>query len=149
MKMMRKGEEGWSMIELILTLTLFGLLVSLALPTFTRFGEYIEKEMFLKLLASDLEYAKMQAISYEEEIIVYFDTQYGWVKTKKNDQILRKIKIPYHFKITTNFAQDQIIFRHTGQSLGGTIQLKSGQRLIGRILVQVASGLPKVELISQ
>lgn len=147
--MMRKGEEGWSMIELILTLTLFGLLVSLALPTFTRFGEYIEKEMFLKLLASDLEYAKMQAISYEEEIIVYFDTQYGWVKTKKNDQILRKIKIPYHFKITTNFAQDQIIFRHTGQSLGGTIQLKSGQRLIGRILVQVASGLPKVELISQ
>ncbi len=137
------------MIELILTLSLFGLLVSLALPTFTRFGEYIEKEMFLKLLASDLEYAKMQAMSYEEEIVVSFDTKLGWVLTKKNDQILRRIKIPYHFQIETNFVQDQIVFRHTGQSLGGTIQLKSGERLIGKILVQVASGLPKVELIPQ
>lgn len=137
------------MIELILTLLLFGLLVSLALPTFTRFGEYVEKEMFLKLLASDLEYAKMQAVSYEEEIVVRFDTESGWVKTMRKDQVLRKIKIPYHFRVETNFAQDQIVFRHSGQSLGGTIQLRSGKRLIGKVLVQVASGLPKVELISQ
>lgn len=136
-------------MELILTLMLFGLLVSLALPTFTRFGEYVEKEMFLKLLASDLEYAKMQAVSSEEEIIVQFDTKNGWVKTKKENQILRKIKIPHHFQIKTNFAHDQIIFRHTGQSLGGTIQLRNGERLIGNVLVQVASGLPKVELIPQ
>lgn len=137
------------MIELILTLLLFGLLVSLALPTFTRFGEYVEKEMFLKLLASDLEYAKMQAMSSEEEMTVYFDTATRWIFTKKSDQIVRKLKIPYHFKLETNFAQNRIIFRHTGQSVGGTIQLKSGPRLIGKILVQVASGLPKVELIPQ
>lgn len=137
------------MIELILTLLLFGLLVSLALPTFTRFGEYVEKEMFLKLLASDLEYAKMQAMSSEEEMIVYFDTATGWIITKKSDQIVRKLKIPYHFELETNFAQNRIIFRHTGQSVGGTIQLRSGRRLIGKILVQVASGLPKVELIPQ
>ena len=43
MKMDCIGEEGWSTMELILTLMLFGLLVSLALPTFTRFGEYVKK----------------------------------------------------------------------------------------------------------
>lgn len=135
------------MIELVLTLTLLGLLIALALPTFTSLGEYVEKEMFLKLLASDLTYAQTQAVSYEEEIIVLFDTKAGWVITKKQGQLLRKIKIPYHFRLETNFAQNQIIFRDSGQSIGGTIRLMSGERLIGKILVQVASGVPRVELV--
>jgi Tfp pilus assembly protein FimT len=149
MKTLWRREEGWSMVELILTLTLFGLLIALALPTFTRFGEYVEKEMFLKLLASDLAYAQTQAISTEADIIVSFDTKAGWVLVSRDRIMLRRLKIPYHFRLQTNFARDQLIFRHTGQSVGGTIQLKSGERMIGKIAIQVASGVPRVELIPQ
>lgn len=149
MRIFLHREEGWTMIELILTLSLLGLLITLALPTFTRFGEFLEKEMFLKLLSTDLQYAQMQAMSREEEIVVWFDTKAGWVITQQNGHLLRKIKIPYHFKMETNFRQDQIIFRQSGQIVGGTIQLKSGNRLIGKIMVQVASGIPRVELLSR
>lgn len=137
------------MIELILTLALLGLLVALAIPTFTELGTFIEKQMFLQLLAADLSYAQTQATSEEAEVRVWFDTQTGHVITTKNDQLLRQINIPRRFHIRTNFAGNQLIFRTTGQSIGGTIWLQQGTEVVGKLVIQVASGVPRLEIVTR
>lgn len=135
-------EEGWTIIELIGTLSILGLLVGLAFPQWVTLSQKIEEEMFLQLFALEIYDARMQAIAYQQEVAVEWQKNRVVVRTDKH--ILRSMEIPPHLQLESNFTQNRLLYRQSGQAVGGTIWLKRNQRTIGRLVVQVASGLPRV-----
>lgn len=135
-------EEGWTFIELIGTLSILGLIVGLAFPQWMTISQKIEEEMFLQLFALEIYDARMQAIAYQQEVAVEWHQHRVVVRTA--EQILRSLEIPDHLQLESNFAQDRLLYRRSGQAVGGTIWLKHNQETIGSLIVQVASGIPRV-----
>lgn len=142
--MLKRAEDGWTMVELIFTLSLLGLLATLSLPAFSQLGERVEREMFLHFLAIDLQYAQMEAMSREEEVIVHIASNSRWIIITQADKHVRKTEIPQRYQLKHNYPDGKIIFRRTGQVRGGTIKLLTGNRVCGLIKIQVASGRPRV-----
>jgi type II secretory pathway pseudopilin PulG len=139
-------EAGWMMVESIVALFLLGLILTLCLPTWTQVRERTEREVFLQSVATQLELAQIEAVSREEEVHVQIQSAQQKIQVKQGNQCLREIAIPKRYRLTSNYGGDQIIFRKTGQVLGGTLQLQLEGRFVGQIVVQVASGIPKVVL---
>jgi type II secretory pathway pseudopilin PulG len=140
------AEAGWMMVESIVALFLLGLILALCLPTWTQVRERTEREVFLQAVATQLELAQIEAVSREEEVHVQIQSAQQKIQVKQGDQCLREMAIPQRYRLSSNYDGDQIIFRKTGQVLGGTLQLQLEGRFVGQIVVQVASGIPKVVL---
>ncbi|MBA4493270.1 GspH/FimT family pseudopilin [Paenactinomyces guangxiensis] len=141
-----RREAGWTLVELILILSLLGLLAMLSLPAFSRIGERAEREMFLHSIASDLQLAQVEAVSRRQEVIVHLDSKNHLITVKQGNNLLRKTTIPPRYQLKSNYPANRIVFRETGQVKGGTLQLYLGGQLTGTIKMQVASGRPKVEM---
>ncbi|TCS94706.1 GspH/FimT family pseudopilin [Hazenella coriacea] len=139
-----RNDAGWTFVELIITLSILGMIVTLSYPAFAHLGERMERELFLDFLASDLQFARTEAISREEEVKVIFKSSQHQMIVQQKNTILRQTKIPNRYLITTNYPQDEMVFRKSGQVRGGTIQLLLNGQRVGEVRVQVASGTPEV-----
>lgn len=137
-------EAGWTLVELIITLSVLGMIVTLSYPAFAQVGERMERELFLDFLASDLQFARTEAMSREEEVKVTFNNSEHQIIVKQKNTLLRVMKIPNRYWIDTNYPNHEITFRKSGQVRGGTIQLCLNGQAVGEIRVQVASGIPEV-----
>ena len=138
------SQAGWSLIEVIFSLFLFGLLVSLCVPATTAVTERVERMLFMQDLATQLQLAQMEAVTRGAEVSVQWQTDE--VKVIEDGELLRKIEIPPLYRLTSNYPDQQLTFRETGQARGGTIFLYAKDKQVGKIVIQVASGLPKVEV---
>ncbi|MFC4076624.1 GspH/FimT family pseudopilin [Salinithrix halophila] len=143
---LKSDEEGWTLVELALTLSLIGLLVSLAVPAFVQWGDRLERELFLGGLAEDLRLAQREARLTEEKTVLQLDEKRQTYTVKKGRRTLRREAIPPRYKLTSNYPGNRVTFRPTGQVRGGTFRLVVGSTQAGRVIVQVASGRPKVEV---
>jgi Tfp pilus assembly protein FimT len=141
-----RTEAGWALVESIMVLFLLSLILALCLPTWGQVRERTEREVFLQALATQLELAQMEAVSREEEVHVQIQATAQKIQVKQGERCLREMAIPQRYHLSSNYDGDQIIFRKTGQVLGGTLQLQLEGRLVGQIVVQVASGTLKVVL---
>lgn len=139
-----RSEEGWTLIELILSLFVLGLLLTITVPAFSQIGERTEREMFLDFFASDLQLAQTEAVSREREVTVQLDPDKSLITVAQGKSLLRKTKIPRRYQLKSNYPGNRIVFRETGQVRGGKVELYLRGRLAGAILIQVASGRPKV-----
>lgn len=140
------GQAGWSLIELLFTLFLFGLIASLCMPAISTIGERVERMLLLQELASQLQLAQTEAMSKETEVTVKLVSAKNEVHIVQNEMVLRRIKIPPLYRLASNYPNQSLVYRETGQVRGGTLSLYTGKRLVGRLVIQVASGLPKVEM---
>lgn len=138
-------EEGWTITELMFTLTILGFLLTLAVPALSSIGERIEKELFLGFLESDLELAQMEALARQEEVVVKVDVNF--VEIVQSNHVLRKMIIPKRYTLKSNYADQHILFRKTGQVKGGTLWLCKEDHPVGQIKIQVASGRPRIEIL--
>jgi hypothetical protein len=118
--------------------------MALAIPAIMNIGKQVEGELFLQLLSADLHLAQMEALSREEEVRVYLSL--NTITTVQAAQKLREVYIPKHFTLRSNYPKQVILFRKTGQVQGEAIWLYKGKQMLGKIVLQVASGRPKVEL---
>lgn len=137
-----RSEGGWTLVELVCTLSLMGLITSMAYPQLISFAKQMEEELFVKLLVDELYYARTQAIGYEQDITVQWQSRQMIVRS--GTQELRQLQIPAHLRLLTNFPNNAIRYHSSGQAKGGTIQLLRDKELVAKIVLQVASGIPKV-----
>lgn len=147
MREMNTGERGWAMIELVMVVLLLGIICSISYPAFAVLGERIERQFFLKVLASELSLAQTEAVSRETEVVVALDRVHRLVTVSQAEQRDRTLRVPQRYQIISNYPGDRIIFRETGQVRGGTITLFEGEKALGNIVIHVASGHPKVEWV--
>jgi prepilin-type N-terminal cleavage/methylation domain-containing protein len=146
MRQMKAGERGWTLIELIMVIIVLGWMFSITYPAFATMGERTERQFFLGALASELSLAQTEAESREREVTVILDNARKRITISQGTNRQRMLLIPAKYAVTSNYPSNQIIFRETGQVRGGTIWLKREGKPIGKVVVHVASGHPKVEL---
>lgn len=144
MRQVFRSEAGWTITELMFTLTILGFLLTIAVPALSSIGEHIEKGLFLHFLSTDIELAQMEAISRQEEVAVLIKSQV--VEVIQTNHVVRRVMIPKRYILKSNYNGGCILFRKTGQVQGGTVWLYKGEEQVGLIKIQVASGRPKVEL---
>ncbi|SFJ07216.1 GspH/FimT family pseudopilin [Thermoflavimicrobium dichotomicum] len=137
-------EAGWTVVELLLTLIILSCLLLLAVPAVSEMGKRVEQALLLDLLSSDIQLAQMEALSRQKEVKIEFSPDMLQIVQEK--RYLHRTKLPANYRIQTNFPNQSLYFRETGQAVGGTIRLLQGEIMVGKIIVQVASGRPKVEL---
>lgn len=143
------GQAGWSLLEVLFTLFLFGMIASLCLPATSTMAKRVEQMLLLQELASWLQLAQTEAMSKETEVTVKLVSAKNEVHIVQNETVQRRIRIPPSYRLASNYPGQSLVYRETGQVRGGTISLYEGNRLAGRLVIQVASGLPKVEMVSR
>lgn len=141
-----KGESGWTLVELVLTLMLTGLLAALAIPAFNQIGERIDRELTLDRLASDIRLAQREAESREAEAEIRVDPSETGYRLLREGETIRRTVIPARYRLKSNYPSGRLLFRPSGQARGGTFWLEWNGKRVGRVVVQVASGRPRVEV---
>lgn len=142
----RGGEGGWTLIELVLTLTLLGLLATLAVPAFLQIGERLERKLTLDALASDIRLARREAESREVVTELRIDPSGRGYRVVQGGKAIRRASVRSRFRLTSNYPSGRILFRPSGQVRGGTLWLERDGKRVGRVVIQVASGRPRVEV---
>ncbi|WP_380164249.1 GspH/FimT family pseudopilin [Kroppenstedtia sanguinis] len=134
-------------MELSLTLILAGLITSLALPAFAQWGDRLEQEQFMELFSEDIRLAQREASVREEVTFLQVDTKGGVYSIHRGEERLREEKVPARYRLESNYPSHRLVFQPSGQARGGTFRLKKNGKTVGRIVVQVASGRPRVEVV--
>ncbi|MCH5583916.1 prepilin-type N-terminal cleavage/methylation domain-containing protein [Shimazuella sp. AN120528] len=135
-------EAGYTLVELLCTLSIMGMLISLAVPNLST---VIAKATYLQLryqIISQLEDAQLTAMAREIEVSVQFSnrTITTWVDGKTQYKTI----LPEDVKISSNYKENRVLFRKTGQVRGGTIHIKKNEKNWMDVVIQVASGTTKV-----
>lgn len=88
---------------------------------------------------------KAQALETEISLSVSRDGQHYsvWI----GNRCLQKEMVPSGMRLQSNYPSGRIVFRRSGQARGGTFYLIDGEEKVGRVVVQVASGRPRVEVV--
>ena len=78
-------EKGFSLIELIIVLILFGLSISLVTPSLSRLSKTMELKGAVKKFAAILHYFRREAVNYGKVYQVLFDTNSKEVRVQSPD----------------------------------------------------------------
>ncbi|MEW9034095.1 MAG: GspH/FimT family pseudopilin [Planifilum fimeticola] len=142
----RREEGGWTLLELVLTVSLIGLLAALAAPAFHQIGERLERKLTLDTLASDIRLAQREAESREAVTELRIDPSGGGYRVVRGGKAIRRASVRPRYRLTSNYPSGRILFRPSGQVRGGTLWLERDGKRVGRVVIQVASGRPRVEV---
>ncbi len=86
-------QRGFTLPELLITLTIVGVMVVLAVPSFKYFHQHQQTRYITQALTQTLSYARLQAVLRYQTVLITpkeNNWQKGWVITAgKNQQILR------------------------------------------------------------
>lgn len=143
---MSGNEGGWTLVELVLTLTLIGLLTSLAIPAFYQMGDRLERKLTLDSLASDIRLAQREAESRESVTELRIDPAGNGYRVMRGGKTIRRASVRPRYRLISNYPSNRILFRPSGQVRGGTLWLERNGERVGRVVLQVASGRPRVEV---
>lgn len=141
----RWDEGGWNLVELQVTLMLIVFLAGLAYPAFVQWADRVERDLFLGVLAADIRMAQREAAAMEEEVTLTFQSEDGIYQIRRMGELIRQGQVPARFEVKSNYPQNRIRFRRTGQVRGGTLTIWSQDKQVGKVIIQVASGRPRVE----
>lgn len=144
MNLKLKGELGFHLLEVIWTLFVMSLLLGIGWPIGIKMIKQTEQEMFLQVLSSNIRYAQLEAISKEMETLVYIDEKNRFIRVIQGRKVLKQMPIPEGYQLKSNFPHDKVVFRETGQAIGGTINLYHSGEVVGKVIISVASGQPRV-----
>jgi prepilin-type N-terminal cleavage/methylation domain-containing protein len=142
MQVERHIEAGFTVVELLCTLSIFGLLLALALPPVQTLVVDATNTRVMYQLTSQLDEAQLVAIAYEKEVTVQFTNRV--ITTEIDGKVHTRTLLPDAIHVVSNYAQNKLIFRKTGQVRGGTIVLYRKNQIWVKVVIQVASGASKV-----
>lgn len=110
-----KEVRGFSLIELMIALTILGLLIALAAPAFGRLVLAYQTESSANTLASDLQRARALAIESNRSVRVTFDAETGeflaQAVTQPDLPVLRRT----HDRPSVNVTSFDLTFRGDGR----------------------------------
>ncbi|OYD07762.1 GspH/FimT family pseudopilin [Paludifilum halophilum] len=142
----RERQGGWTLVEVSLTLALAGVMTALALPAFAQLGDRLDRELFLGALAADIRMAQREAVMREEETVVRLDRDGKSYTVLRGEQVIRRKEVPTRYRLESNYPGGRLVIRRTGQMRGGTLRLYEGKQMVGKAVIQVASGRVRVEV---
>ena len=114
-----KHEQGFTLIESLLVLSLISMLVSLS---FVKFSPLMEKKVmphFFEQLSNDILFAQQYAISTKQSVNIFFfpDNKHYLVQVPGEDRILLKRFYNEHIHINTRHAGNVVRYNPVGNIL--------------------------------
>lgn len=135
-------EAGFTLVELLCTLSILGLIITLAVPNLSNLITNKTYHQLRYQIISQLEDAQLVAMASEVEVAVKFSNSEmtTWIDGKQKQQM----EFPENIQISSNYQENKVLFRETGHVRGGTIFIKQNNREWMKVVIQVASGTTKV-----
>ncbi|WP_042345988.1 competence type IV pilus minor pilin ComGD [Bacillus massiliigorillae] len=103
------GEKGYSLVEMLVVLSVFLLLISASISTMPKYQGKKELESFLQQFSKDFHFAQMYAINHQ--ISVYFSIDYinktYYANSIGSDEVIFFKRIPKDIQ----FMKDSLILR--------------------------------------
>lgn len=146
-----RSSAGFSLFELILVMLLLGLVLAVALPSFSRGLRSLELETTGRDLVTLMKKARSEAISQQRVFRVILQQEpesqaYG-VFTNDYGEELQRNPLPEGVSIENQGDPDVSLwfsFYPNGRSSGGTFQLRSSEGRTLRVDVHPVTGLARV-----
>lgn len=119
-------KNGFSLVELIVTLSIFGLLMAIAIPSFITYLPTMRIKGAARDIASAFQWARMKAVSENNNFAVKFTgSSYSIYDDNDNDGIYADTTDPLDIAVRTSTLPDGVSFGvgtnvTTGVSGGGT-----------------------------
>ncbi|HLS36183.1 MAG TPA: competence type IV pilus minor pilin ComGD [Bacillota bacterium] len=121
-------EKGFTLLELLFTLSLVSLLLVLLVPIQSNFIKKMEEKAFFDLFHSDVLYIQNIAMTTPEVVSIHFEKNYYYIE--RGIRRLYKRKIPDSITITNN-AMEKISFNYLGViRYPGSILFNNGEEYI-------------------
>lgn len=123
-------DAGFSLMELMVVLVLFGIMSAIALPGFNKFMRAMDLNNQIQILATNLRVVRQRAITENNNWVVYWsdtDNGWGWWDDDDNDGVKdgpehEQVPVPLPGWVTatnstTNpFASDTLSFQPNGSA---------------------------------
>ena len=132
---MTRGQEGFTLLELIAVLILMALLTSLALPALTRGTSGIETRLCRDQLRRDIRAMKAEAVGKRQATSISFDVSAYLLDFGSGDPIERSLpagfsisKAEYGTNVDDPEAGDGLVFWPNGRSNGAYLEIAAHGR---------------------
>ncbi|MFK4997675.1 competence type IV pilus minor pilin ComGD [Bacillus sp. N9] len=92
-------QDGFTLVEMLIVISVLTILLSFSLFSFKHFSDWMQRELFITQLQSDLYYAQAYAINRKESVHVKFlkkENQYEAVAQSGELLLNRKIRAPIY-----------------------------------------------------
>lgn len=141
------GEAGFTLLELLIVLSLISVLTGLSIPHFFKWQTSLNVQVAAQEIASRVRLAKISAL--EEGVItrIMFDPALNRLIYKKANQSSEIIPLTPPVELySTNFPQNTLYFYSTGvPSCGGTIVIKARGQFYQLTVTPVTGRVHKLE----
>ena len=142
MLILGRENRGLTLVEMVMTLAILGVLLALAVPSFVKYLPGIKLKGDVRDVASVMRLARMRAVAERAQYGVYFSVlaepaQYTVFQDVNEDEdfqsgtddvvFSRELNRRVVYRVV-NFANDAAVFRADGTSNGGWISLGLSER---------------------
>ena len=140
--------DGFSFVELLVTVSIMGIMSGLALPNLNALKVRVQTDLFAKELASELRWARQWAISKQDRVRLVFDQERQAIVAQVGSDRVPHHELSYQHKgleVDEPSAGPDVVFHPSGRSATATtIQFRNGQgqahtitvSLTGRVIVR-------------
>jgi type IV fimbrial biogenesis protein FimT len=137
---MKKNPSGFTLIELVVVLTVIAVMAAVATPNIMRYMSRVRLGGASRLIMSDMMWARMQAVTQQNEFRIFFlnENQYVILDDDDNDgkmdsgewQKTKSIKKLYH-DVRMRSNVDPIFFPRGNASMGAVmVENPAGKRKV-------------------
>lgn len=144
--MMYNKNSGFTLLEVLLAITLMTILLTFTFFTFQKFSHILQKELFLTQLEADLYYAHAYAINHGESVIVRFkrlNNEYEAINNVTREIIFLR-KLPTSIIIDRTNLDYFVITPRGTVSRFGTVYFRINDEEI-KVTFQIGRGRFKIE----
>jgi len=140
--------DGFSLVELLVTVSIVGIMSGLALPNLNTLKNNVQTDLFAKEIASELRWARQWAISKQDRVRLVFDQERQAIVAQIGTARVPHHQLSYQHKgleIDEPSAGPDVVFHPSGRSATATtIQFRNGQgrahmitvSLTGRVVIR-------------
>lgn len=140
--------DGFSLVELLVVVSILGIMSGLALPNLNALKNRVQTELFAKEIASEIRWARQWAISKQDRVRLVFDRERQAIVAQVGTDRVPHHQLSYQHKgleIDEPSAGPDVVFHPSGRSATATtIQFRNGQghahmitvSLTGRVVIR-------------
>lgn len=139
-----KNRAGFTLIELLITLTILGIVLSIAMPSANIYSDYYQEQEF-KALARDLKAARARAISEGKAYIFHMPKDGNEYHITRETKVIKKVKFKYLYIIS--WDKKYTFYSNGNVSDGGSLRIRDKDNVEHSLKIGAVTG--KITIVKE